>query len=204
MRTLKKIGPRSDIQMALLVLKATHIDNHFPSPAELLYGRRVVSNLPVAISNASGSRCAICARLDEQLASAKEHHDARGVTDLRVLSRGQIVRTRHPDTHRWEPARIVNPCQQPRSYGVESTRGRILRRNRRDILETTEQHLLLHADDDDPRCDENPKRSEKSVSHSSVDERDPQTPQRQTTVCYMEPTRTRSGRIIRAPPRLDL
>ena len=99
MRTLKNIGPRSDIQMALLVLKATHIDNHLPSPAELLYGRRVVSNLPVAISNASGSRCAIRARLDEQQASAKEHHDVRGVTDLPVLSRGHIVRTRHPDTH---------------------------------------------------------------------------------------------------------
>ena len=161
-----------------------------------------MSNLPVAISNASGPRCAIRTRLDERQASAKEHHDARGVTDLPVLSRGQIVRTRHPDTHRWEPARIVNACQQPRSSDVESTSGRILRRNRRDIRETTEQHLLLHADDDDdPRREENPKRSDKSASDSSVDERDPQ---RQTTVRYVEPTGTRSGRIIRAPPRLDL
>ena len=46
--TLKKVGPRSDVQMALLVLRVTPIDSHLPSPAELLYGRRVVSNLPVA------------------------------------------------------------------------------------------------------------------------------------------------------------
>ena len=44
---LKKVGPRSDVQMALLVLRATTIDSHLPSPAELLYGRRVVSNLPI-------------------------------------------------------------------------------------------------------------------------------------------------------------
>ena len=138
-RTLKKVGPRSDTQVALLVLTATPIDSRLPSPAELLYGRRVVSNLPIAISNASGSRCAIRARLDERQASANEHHDAREVMDLSVLSRGQIVRTRHPDTHRWDPAHIVNACPQPRSYEVESTSGRILRRNRRDIRETTKQ-----------------------------------------------------------------
>ena len=43
--TLKNVGPRSDVQMALLVLRATPIDSHLPSPAELLYGRRVVSNV---------------------------------------------------------------------------------------------------------------------------------------------------------------
>ena len=35
--TLKKVGPRSDVHMALLVLRATPIDSHLPSPAELLY-----------------------------------------------------------------------------------------------------------------------------------------------------------------------
>ena len=104
--TLKKVGTRSDVQMALLVLRATPIDSHLPSPAELLYGRRVVSNLPVATWNASGKRCEIRARLDQRQATAKERHDARGVTDLAELSRGQHVRTRHPVTHRWERDRV--------------------------------------------------------------------------------------------------
>ena len=86
--------------MALLVLRATPIDSHLPSPAELLYGRRVISNLPVATWNASGKICEIRARLDQRQATAKERHDARGVTDLAELSRGQHVRTRHPITHR--------------------------------------------------------------------------------------------------------
>ena len=69
--TLKKVGPRSDVQVALLVLRATPIDNHLPSPAELLYGRIVVSNLLVATWNDSGKRCEIRARLDQRQATAK-------------------------------------------------------------------------------------------------------------------------------------
>ena len=149
--TLKKVGSRSDVQMALLVLRATPIDSHLPSPAELPYGRRVVSNLPVATWNASGKRCEIRARLDQRQATAKERHDARGVTDLAELSHGQHVRTRHPVTHRWEPGRIVEKCLQPRSYKVESARGSVLRRNRRDIRETAEKHVFLSNDDDRQR-----------------------------------------------------
>ena len=42
--TLGKVGHRSNVQMALLSRRATPIDCHHPSPAELLYGRRVLSN----------------------------------------------------------------------------------------------------------------------------------------------------------------
>ena len=67
--------------------------SHLPSPAELLYGRRVVSNLPVATWNGSGKRCEIRARLDQRQDTVKERHDARGVTDLAELSRRHHVRT---------------------------------------------------------------------------------------------------------------
>ena len=62
---------RSDVQMALLVLRETLIDSHLFSPAELLYGRRVVSNLPVATWNAIGERCEIPVRLDQRQALLK-------------------------------------------------------------------------------------------------------------------------------------
>ena len=126
-----------------LVLRATPIDSHLPSPAELLYGRRVVSNLPVATLNASGKRCEMRARLDQRQVTAKERHDARGVTDLAESSLGDHVRTRHPVTHRFEPGRIAEKCLQPLSYKVESSSGSVLRRNRRDIRETAEKHVFL-------------------------------------------------------------
>ena len=148
---LKKVGPWSDVQMVLLVLRATPIDSHLPSPAELLYGRRVVSNLPVATWNASGKICEIRARLDQRQATAKERNDARGVTDLTALSRGQHVRTHHPIIHRWELGRIAEKFLQPRSYRVESLSGRILQKNRRDIRETAEKHVFFNPDDDPQR-----------------------------------------------------
>ena len=77
--TLEKVGHRSDVQTALLLRRVTPIDSHLPSPAELLYGRRVLSNLPVATWNASGKRYEIRARLDQRHATAKEGHDARGI-----------------------------------------------------------------------------------------------------------------------------
>ena len=107
--TLKKVGPRSDVQMALLVLRATPIDSHLPSPAELLYGRRVVSNLHVATWNASGMRCEIRVRLDQRQATAKERHDARGVTYLAELSRGQHVLKSSPDHPQVGTCMVVLP-----------------------------------------------------------------------------------------------
>ena len=111
----------------------------------------MVSNLPVAIWNASGKRCKIRDRLDQRQVTAKERHDARGVRDLAELSPGEHIRTRHPVTHRWEPGRIVEQCQQPCSYQVESASGSVLRRNRRDIRETSERQEFLSTDDDRQR-----------------------------------------------------
>ena len=116
--TLEKVGLRSEVQMTLLVLRATPIDSHLPSPAELMYGIRVVSNLPVATWNASGKRCEIRPRLVQRQVTAKERHDVRGVTDLAEISIGEHVHTRHPVTHIWEPGRIAEKCLQPRSYSV--------------------------------------------------------------------------------------
>ena len=150
-QTSKKVGSQTDVEVALLVLRATPIDRHLPSSAELLYGRRVVSNIPVATWNASGNRCEIGARLDQRHATAKERHDARGVTDLAERSRGQHVRTCHPVTHRWEPGRIVENCLQPRSHGVESASRKVLQKNRHDVRETAEKYTFLNLDDDRQR-----------------------------------------------------
>ena len=50
----------------------------------------------IATGNANGKICEIRARLDQRQATAKERHDARGVTDQAELSSGQHFRTRHP------------------------------------------------------------------------------------------------------------
>ena len=174
--------------MALLVLRATPIDSHLPSPAELLDGRRVVSNLPVAISNASGPRCAIRTRLDERRTFLYSHEDRSSAHATRTPIDGSppVLSTR---VSNHVPLTLNRPAEES-CYVIDETSAK-----------QPNNTCCCGDDDDDPRREENPKRSDKSASDSSVDERDPQ---RQTTVRYVEPTRTRSGRIIRAPPRLDL
>ena len=45
---MKKVKQwRTDPQLALLCLRSTHLDARTPSPAELLYGRKIRANLPV-------------------------------------------------------------------------------------------------------------------------------------------------------------
>ena len=99
----------------------------------------------------NGKKCEIRARLDQRQVTAKERHDARGVRDLAALSHGEHVRTRHPVTQRWEPGRVVEQCQRPRSNKVKSAIGSVLGRNRRDIRETAEKHVFLSSDDDRQR-----------------------------------------------------
>ena len=48
--TMKKVAmTKSDLQMALLVLRATPVDSHLPSPAEMLNARKFKTNVPVKI-----------------------------------------------------------------------------------------------------------------------------------------------------------
>ena len=110
-------------------------------------------------------------RLDQHQATSKERHDARGVTDLTEVSRGQHVRTRHPVTQRWEPGRIVDKCQHPRSYKVEWAIGSVLRRNRPGIRETAEKHVFLSTDDDRQRNFRETAADDDEHAHSSTSPR---------------------------------
>ena len=77
-RTLKKVGFRSDVQMALLVLRATPIYSH-------------------ALT----------------LSSKITVWEKDGITRT---TRPYMLPGRYPVTHQWETGRIVEKCQQPRSY----------------------------------------------------------------------------------------
>ena len=47
---------RIDMAMALLVLRSTLIDSYLPSPAELLYTRKLKANMPVRIRDTRQNR----------------------------------------------------------------------------------------------------------------------------------------------------
>ena len=75
----------------MLCLRSTPIDSQLPSPTELLYRRKLKSNLPIRIDNQMPNRDQISQRLIERQQSMKYYHD-RNAHDLSPLATGKHVR----------------------------------------------------------------------------------------------------------------
>ena len=200
---MKKVAmTKSDLQMALLVLRATPVDSHLPSPAEMLNARKFKTNVPVKIRNEHWRKEDIGQRLTDRQTSQRINHDRRGATDLARLIPGQDVRVQDTTTGVWQPAKVVSLCPEPRSYNVQSPSGNMLRRNRRHIRETSESHAGLHQQDDNPVPNESEHQTQTTV--------EPVTPSSQNqhpkkTVRFEDSAeRTSSGRRVKLPKRLDL
>ncbi len=80
--------------MALLCLRATPIDHSLPSPAELLYNRKVTANLPMKCPNNECNKEAVRERLEAIRDSQKSYFDrhAKDLPPFIVGTRGQCGR----------------------------------------------------------------------------------------------------------------
>ena len=125
-----------DPDMAMLCLRTTPIDHSLPSPSELLCAWKLKANLPVNIRNPLNSRDEIQSRLQERQDVQKSYHD-RHAHDLPPLMIGQPIRMQDHTSGRWNQAIVNARCYEPCSYMVEAQNGHILRRNRRQIQETS-------------------------------------------------------------------
>ena len=198
-----------DPDMALLSLRNTPIDNIIPSPAELLQSRKMRGNVPVKI-NASDDK--VQNRLSERQEKQKMYHD-RGTHRLPPLVVGQHVLTQSHDTGKWSPAVVVEKCNEPRSYFVQTPNGQNLRRNRRFLkdIEPVSSKRVHFADDKENASinDNNALKSavketetqnyDHSVSQKDI-ENNENTPSdnRHLSSQYQ----TRSGRIVKKTERL--
>ena len=89
--------------MALLCLRATPIDHALPSPAELLYNRKVTAKLPTKCPNNERNKEAVHECLEARLDSQKSYFDQRA-KDLPPLNVGQKVSVEDPTTGCWKAA----------------------------------------------------------------------------------------------------
>ena len=134
----KSILDQEDPTLGLLVYRSTPLPNVGLSPAELLFGRRLRTTLPV-LDKTLTPRFIDPSTVNERDAAAKEkqkffhdrHHSARPLSPLRP---GDSVLIRSDDGRKWrqQPAEVVSTVG-PRSLLV-SQNGRQLRRNRRHLL----------------------------------------------------------------------
>ena len=126
----------NDPQMALLCLRSTPLDSRTPSPAELLYGRKIRSNLP-AKNNCNLSNLVDHESLLNKSETIAKYYNQHAGSELSELLPGMSVLVQKPDEQSWTPGIIKEKCKEPRSYFVEMSNGSVLRRNRRFLKEVS-------------------------------------------------------------------
>eukprot|EP00057_Strongylocentrotus_purpuratus_P007993 XP_011662467.1 PREDICTED: uncharacterized protein K02A2.6-like [Strongylocentrotus purpuratus] len=185
------------VNKALQCLRATPLDSHLPSPAELLLGRKIQTNIPTRIRNQSPQKDDIYQRLQTRQDDQKKYFDDKHATNLPPLHKGQEVRIQNQETGRWDRGKITNRRPEPRSYEVETSSGYTLRRNRRHIKPTQERDSM--------------KQNHQHASDRHNDVHDQQNAQTEQTLSkpdtpsnHHQPYTTRSGRTIKKPERYDM
>lgn len=200
-----------DVQKALLCQRATPIDSSLPSPAELLYGRKIRGTIPmkVRVNNTlpNCNRDIATDHLKKRQDQQKEYHHGRA-HEQSPLYKEQHVRIQDLVKKKWVPGVVVNKRQEPRSYEVRTENGNILRRNRRHIKETEERHeerqyQESHEQTTQHRMHEQSQQTTPKQNTHTVQTDNKQTPTK-TKQNDEQIYHTRSGRAIVKPEKLDL
>ena len=188
----KAVDSKRDPYLALLEYRNTPIDNDIGSPAELLFQRKLRTKLPCKKSllkprlQSKDTRNKLIVRQQKQ----KFYHD-KNAKPLKELDVGDTVRLRREKE--WIPAKVVEKDKHPRSYHVTTEQGTTYRRNRRDIVKTNEDPVVIKEhlnfenemlDSEKPECQSEKVQVRISPSRIPVPE-----------------YRTRSGRLVKKPIR---
>ena len=115
----------------------------------------------------------------------KERYD-RSAKKLTPLDAGGYIGYRHRGS--WEPAKVLDKAETPRSYNTLTGKRTIVRRNRENLLQTCETFHDLTPLKEIP---EEPTPSATVTKKASNTEAE----------VASEPTKTRSGRLVKRPAR---
>lgn len=141
----KTLQAKGDAHMALLCMRTTPIGPKLPSPAELIFGRKIQANLPTFNTYRQEDEVGDALR---QLRAVEDRTPRRPLPDL---TPGQSVRIQDPVSKKWHPGIVETKEEEPRSYLIKKPNGAILRRNRKHIRTTGEtfHHPPLPDDETD-------------------------------------------------------
>lgn len=192
-QTVKRLLKKAkDPYLALLAYRATPLANGY-SPAQLLMGQRLrtpVPQLPSLLTPSLPNEVTVIKKERERrLKDSSVFNKRHRVRDLPQLSPGQpvwITDTKSEGT-------VISPHSTPRSYIVESPSG-VIRRNRHHLLPLPEITPKVQIPST-PVCPTDDARLTPNCSESAV-----KTPK----AVSPGPVRTRSGRSVIKPQRLDL
>ena len=131
---------KGDLDMGLLCLRTTPVDHQIKSPAELLFGRKLKSNLPGKIPNTLDDKNIIQGNYCKRQNSQKRYHDLHA-KDLTLLKPGDYIQYQDMSSRKWIPGVVKDKCEQPRSYLIVTPNGNTLRRNRQQLRGRSEQFI---------------------------------------------------------------
>lgn len=198
-QTIKSLSEKNDDpHMALLSYRSTPLHNGY-SPAELLMGRKLRTTVPVIPDQLKPKLPDIAALKDiEQRAKnkIKQDHDTRHrVRSLSELSPG--TRVRIPDQRLYGTV-VASPSTL--FYLVE-TPFRQIRRNRRTLNPSPSGQSEETQPEEAEKCDNS---WQPELPQNPQQEETEEPPQNRKTGQHDGSNITRSGRVSRPPPRLDL
>lgn len=127
-KLLKKSKDFNMFNDALLSHRTTPLGPDMPSPAELLFNRKIQGNLPIH-TKFSGSENIIKTRNANQ-EKINENYN-KSAKDLKELNVNETIYYQDVAKRQWIPGTIIGYGPEPRSYTIEcEITGRKLRRNR--------------------------------------------------------------------------
>ncbi|XP_011669698.1 uncharacterized protein K02A2.6-like [Strongylocentrotus purpuratus] len=98
------------VNKALQCLRATPLDSHLPSPAELLLGRKIQTNILTRIRNQSPQKDDIYQRLQTRQDDQKKYFD-----DKHTSPTTQRTRSQSPESRDWKMGQRKNHKQETRT-----------------------------------------------------------------------------------------
>jgi hypothetical protein len=213
-RSIKQILKKSakSSYEALLIFRTTPLGNNMPSPAELLFGRKVQANLPIVTHGPNNDHLRLLR--ENSLAQTTEYYDqhSRSYEELEI---NRDIYYQDVAKKQWMPGKIIGIGPEPRSYVVQCDQsGRTLCRNRVLLKPKSTQNVNTTQDISVPETMNNPVSTEPhSVNQPVVNIPTSNVAQTvtsekvvpETLTKLMTPTTentTRSGRVVHKPQRL--
>ncbi|XP_063923109.1 uncharacterized protein K02A2.6-like [Zophobas morio] len=131
---LKNLHDGKDLYLTLLEYRNTPISKHLPSPAELLFGRKIKGLVPIKQSLLIPKHS--IKQHHQNLCSQKQtqkYYYNKSKKAMSELKCGDKVVVQDPVTKRWEPGEIIKQdSYRPRAYHVKfRSNGNVLVRNRK-------------------------------------------------------------------------
>lgn len=199
-QTVKKLLRKAkeggnDEALALLEFRNTPITGTPYSPAQLLMNRRLRGCLPLTAEALKPSVPKDAKTLLQDCQKKQKKYYDRHTKTLPPLIQDDVVCYQTSAT--WEPAVITQRHSAPRSYNLVTASGNTIRRNRRHLRPTQGARpiVTLPVDDDDTDI---PMTTSSSTSSSGPAQ---PVPTANANTSQVTEKRTRSGRLVRPPPR---